>query len=315
MSSPIADLSYRNYDGPLAPPVTRWWPIAVASMRQGIKKKGFWAWSVLSAYGYFLQIIIYYFIDVTFPMQQLVGGKNPILNGIVWHDTFVVGFSISQLLLLVIALQIGTPTIANDNRANALLVYLSRPCTKFDYLFGKWLGIFIPIALIVLVQTLGYYAYGAMSLGTYGFISKDPTLILRLVPMCLVPAFLHASVAIGISSLFNQGRLAGATYAALYFISLFFTLMVEGIYQSQGGAAPSLLRNLFYCSIDGVNIGLAKLIVGTDGSSLIQNQNSSFHAVIPRPDWMFMLLIYFGLAALGLWTAWQRIKPVQVVGS
>lgn len=312
MSSPIADLSYRNYDGPLAPPLTRWWPIAQNTMRLGIKKKGFWAWSVLSAYGYFLQIIIFYFISVATPLGP--DGKNPILSNVVWHDTFVTAFSISQLLLLIVAIMIGTPTIANDNRANALLVYLSRPITKFDYLFGKWLGIFIPLAAIVLVQTLSYYAYGALSLGNYGFVTKDPTLLLRLIPMCLCPAALHASLGIGISALFTQSRLAGALYAALYFISLFFTIMMQNFIRFNADASRTMI-NLFYCSIDGLNIGMAKLIVGTNGSSFIpQQKGSNTGLVVDRPDLTFILPVFVGLCVIGIFTAWNRIKPVEVIG-
>ena len=38
-SSPIADLSYRHYDGPLNAPVARWWSIAKMTIQVAIKKK------------------------------------------------------------------------------------------------------------------------------------------------------------------------------------------------------------------------------------------------------------------------------------
>jgi len=47
--------------------------------------------------------------------------------------------------ILCIALVVGAGAIAADNRSNALMVYLSKPITKGDYLLGKWMGIFLAI--------------------------------------------------------------------------------------------------------------------------------------------------------------------------
>ena len=47
-SSPIADLSYRNYDGPLEPPISRWWPIARVGILKAFKNKWFWVVSIFS---------------------------------------------------------------------------------------------------------------------------------------------------------------------------------------------------------------------------------------------------------------------------
>ena len=72
-----------------------------------------------------------------------------------------------QLFLLFIALLAGAGSIANDNRANALLVYLSKPCRKVDYLFGKWAGLAMLIAgvpfysqnhLFLILSVIGFVA-------------------------------------------------------------------------------------------------------------------------------------------------------------
>src|SRR4051812_42059102 len=62
-TSPIADLSYRNYDGPLEPPLYRWWPIARTSIQRAFKNKWFWVVSVLSGSWYLVLMIIFYFVD------------------------------------------------------------------------------------------------------------------------------------------------------------------------------------------------------------------------------------------------------------
>ncbi|HEY3779791.1 MAG TPA: ABC transporter permease subunit, partial [Fimbriimonadaceae bacterium] len=219
-ASPIADLTYRNYDGPLAPPVYRWWPIAKMSMRMAVKKRAFWVLGVLSGWWFLILSAIFYFAEVTSPNAE---AEKKFFQTVVWKDQFLDGFARSQIFLLLLALLIGVGAIANDNRANALLVYLSKPTTKLDYLIGKWLGIFIPMMCVVAAPTLLFFAYCALSYRQYGILSDDPWLIVKLLALCPVAAFFHASVSLGISSLFDQGRTAGAIYAGLYFMTFIFT--------------------------------------------------------------------------------------------
>ncbi|MBI3721471.1 MAG: ABC transporter permease subunit, partial [Fimbriimonas ginsengisoli] len=178
MASPIADLSYRSYDGPLLPPTMRWWVVAKSVMRLAIRKKGFWVWANLSYYWFIILAAVFYFVDVLAP--TLPGGANPFFSRIVWKDQFLDAFSIAQMFLFIIALLIGAGAIANDNRSNALLVYLSKPCSKLDYLFGKWMAIFLILVAITGVPTLLFFVYGLLSYRHYGFISQDPALFWRL---------------------------------------------------------------------------------------------------------------------------------------
>ncbi len=249
-ASPIADLTYRNYDGPLAAPVYRWWPIAKMTMRMAIKKKSFWWLGILSGWWYFVLSIILYVMDLV-----ASGNTNPnapqagFFKTLVWKDLFLDGFSHSQLFLLLIALLIGVGAIANDNKTNALLVYLSKPCTKLDYLIGKWVGIFLCLLAVVAAPTLLFFAYCALSYRQYGILSDDPWLILKLLLMFPIAPALHASLALGVSSLFDQGRIAGAVYAGLYFIALMFTTAVGIIRNTStmsGGHSPALTNIAFY---------------------------------------------------------------------
>ncbi len=328
-SSPIADLSYRNYDGPMEAPTFRWWVVAKMSIRLAIKKKGFWIWSCLSAYWYLVLGAIYYFVDVLGQQSPQAGTTNFLFNNTVWKDKFLDAFSISQMLLFIVALLIGIGTIANDNRANALLVYLSKPCTKIDYLLGKWMAIFLLLLAVTAVPALLFFGYCYMSFRQYGFVTQDPLFFWKLLLMLPLPAALHASLCVGISSLFNQGRLAGATYAALYFLTLSFTKAMQVIIfinyinshprrhlhvsASQVSKAPEIVQTLFYGSVDGIQIGLAKVILGTNGSPMFPggSQPPTPHA----PNGLLFALVYAGVCALSLLVAWTRIKAVEVVTS
>lgn len=321
MASPIADLSYRHYDGPIEPPSHRWWAIAKASMRLGVKKRFFYFWATMTGWFYIVLLAIFYFMGTMTNNALPAGQKNPFLQQVVWKDQFLNAFGFGQLFYFVLALMLGVGAIANDNRANALLVYLSKPCSRFDYVFGKWLGIFVPMTISAAVPTAFFYLYCLMTYRDYGFLTEDPRLPLKLIGMVLVPGFVHASLTLGISSLFNQGRLAGATYAGLYFFTNFFTVFMGGLsamYQARGEAVPIVINRLFYASIDGLQIGLAKAILSSDGSNAIPSGGGGRGRMgglpVPAPEpWMI-----FGVTGLicgiAMFVAWSRVRAVEVVG-
>jgi len=169
-----------------------------------------------------------------------------------------------------------------------------------------------------------------LSFQDYGFWTQAPWLFLRLIFVSIVSGALHASLSIGVSSLFNQGRLAGATYAGMYFLSYIFTGIVAGSNSMAvlNGSKPlSIVKQLFYCSIDGIQIGMAKLIIGTNGSTLFpgwgpngnrgrRNQQVAVNPndfIIGAPNAIWIVPLFFFLVATGFLIAWSRVKAVEVV--
>ncbi|MBS1721153.1 MAG: ABC transporter permease subunit [Armatimonadetes bacterium] len=310
MSSPILDLSYRHYDGPLLNNVARWWSIAKMTMRLGVKKKFFWTLAALSGYWYLLLIVIFYFTDLLDPRFT-----ERVLSVIQWKDQFVNAFSIGQLIYFILALMIGIGSIANDNRANALLVYLGKPCTKSDYLIGKWLGIAIPLFLVAWVPALVFFVYGALSFRSSGFLTQDPWLFFKIPLMCLAPAAIHASLAVGISSRSNQGRNAGAAYAAIYFAGLFFTKLMQILWLigSRQDKGTDLVRRFYYCSVDGIQIAWSKFVMGTNGSMLFPAQANQRDFTVPAMESGLVLFGFLFVCVVGVLLAVRRIKAVEVV--
>jgi ABC-2 type transport system permease protein len=318
--SPIADLTYRNYDGPLDAPHNRWWVIAKAGIRKAVKNKWYWVALVGSGMYYVVMMIVLFIVD------QLKANAGPqgevpfmtFLKGIKWTDQFLHGFSYGQMWYLIIALMVGAGAIANDNRANALLVYLSKPCTKTDYLIGKWVGVFIPLLAAMLLPALFFFAFGAMSYREYGFLSSDPWLILKILALMPLGAAVETSLILGVSSLFRQGQIAGASYGGLYFITNFFTVMIGVAYamsfMDRGASPKGPIWNLYYASIDGLQIALAKGVLVTNGGQpfgIVPRGNNP--DPVPMPNLPITMAVALGLCALVLWFAWTRIKAVEVV--
>lgn len=332
MSSPILDLSYRNYDGPLHAPKYRWWPIAKTTMRIAMKKKAMWICMALSAWYYFAMIFILFIMDQIVSQAPVRPGQpNPMeafFARIVWKDQFMHAFSYGQIMYLAVVLFLGAGAIANDNRANALLVYLSKPVTKLDYLIGKWMGVFVPVFLTMVIPAAVFYLYGLMSYRDKGFVSQDAWLFVKVFAACVVASGFHASLVVGVSSFFSQGRLAGAAYAGFYFLSNFFTHLMGLTYMGMSGAfegrrrggmpegasggSADLVSTLFYGSVDGTNIGFLKSILNTAGSMPFGMPGRGFFIKAP-PLWMPLLIIGV-LSTISMLVAWRKIKAVEVIG-
>jgi ABC-2 type transport system permease protein len=326
-NNPISDLSYRHYDGPLNTPVARWWSIAKMTMKLATSKRAFWGWSIFSAWWYAILLIVFWFFDNVIEANAK-GAGAALLKQIVWKDQFVNAYSFSQMILMVLTLMVGVGSIANDNRSNALMIYLSKPCTKLDYVVGKWVGVFVPITLVSLVPMIVFYLFGMLSYQNYGFWTASPWLFLKLILVAGVSGAVHASLSLGISSMFNQGRVAGATYAGLYFLTNIFTKTIQFFYvissRGENGAPNSALTNPFYFSIDGIQIGLSKIIIGTNGTPLFPGMNGGGPRrggggpppvmIIGAPSAPLMLTIFFAVVLGGFLIAYSRIRAVEVVG-
>ena len=315
-TGPIADLSYRTYDGVLDPPTQRWKVIAKHQVLRTIQNKWYWRCLIGGSWYYIVMLIILFFLDSA--LQGTGGNAQRALEqlgALNWTGQFLHGYSFGQHWFLFIAMIAGAGAIANDNRANALLVYLSKPCTKKDYLIGKWVGVFVPVAFAMLLPAVMFYAFGAMNYREYGFISDDPWLLLRVVGFTVFGASLHASLVLGVSSLFNQGRMAGATYVGAYFILYFVTTVIGVILQDPNSSRQDLVglaEKLYYLSIDGLNIGVAKIFLNIDSATVFTGLDKGIDVNRPAPWLAIGAVLAVSLIALRL--VWKRVRAVEVVG-
>ncbi len=327
MPEGIADLSYRHYGGGLKKAAGAWKVICRETAKKAFSNRAFWILTSITGWYYAVILAVLYVTEQSL-QSQLAGGRGggldpmkEVFSRIVWQDQFYWGYNSTHLLLFIVSLIVGTGVIANDNRSNALLIYLSRPCTRGTYLFGKWLGVFAALFVASLLPALVFWVYGALNYRPYGFLSDDPFLILRITGIAAFNACLLASLAVGISSLFRQPRMAGATMAGLYFISYFVTLLFRGLASSSSQSIPEALRTMAekvsYMSINGLMQGAGKIMLNTSGGTQFGfsagPRGSSAPAPIPIPEsWLI-----FGLAGtlilVCLAVAASRIRAVEVV--
>jgi len=313
--SPIADLSYRNVsDAPLRKGRT-WWIIAKNHIQRMLKVRSFWILTVLSGGYYLIMMAVTYFMD------SLLGGAGNeqmaagFFKQIVWKDQFLNGFQFGHFLLMAILLLVGAGSIANDNSSKALLVYFSKPCSKWDYLIGKFIGIFLMILLAILIPALFFMFYGGMNFREHGFLSDDPWMIPKVLAGFVLVAAYQASVILGVSSLFNQGRLAGATYAGVYVLTGVFSGMAKMVGEANNVAdgVQKMLDKIHYLSLYGGAEGILKTVLQTDGSVFIRERGNSTDLLVPRPEIWLVLLVALVPAVICWFIAYKKVRAVEVV--
>jgi ABC-2 type transport system permease protein len=315
VAEPISDLSYRGYAGQKLSARSRWLVVARQGWAAVFKKRAFWTTSAFGAWYAVVLAAIVFFMQQASMASGSDRGLDAFFERLIWKEQFLTSFTFAQLMWLILTLIVGAGSIANDNRTNALLVYLSKPVSKFDYLFGKWMGVFVPLAVGMGAPTVFFYLYGLANFRDQGFVSQDPGLVFRLALMVLLAAAYHSTLILGVSSLFDQGRFAGGAYAAVTFVSGFFSQLMLGVFWSQGQGpgrggvfSPEVLH---YCSVDGLVVGMAKIVLRTDGGSQFGVQAASRQVPIPPAG------MIFGLMAAAMALAWAvaawRVRAVEVV--
>jgi ABC-2 type transport system permease protein len=330
MSDLLTDLSYRS--GAAGKQSSAWKAIARNTFQINMKKRGLWILASFSGWWYAIMLITIYVMDQMLTTQNRTNWAFNVLTGVKWNDQVAHALGFGQIFVLFMALMCGAGAIANDNRSNALLVYLSKPCTKKDYLLGKWVGVFLSLLVAAGTPHLVFYVYAGLSYADLNFFKYDPWLILRLAAAIALLCAFYTSLVLGISSLQRQGRIAGAIVAALYFLSNIFTIVIQFVIMSRffkftpGGPGPrgraeltqttpvpDSFINLFYSSIDGLVNGASRILLNF-GESNWALWGGGRAPAFREPSALFAFGAMFLISAACLGIAWKRIQAVEVIG-
>jgi len=311
----VADLTYRNYAGPRHTRAVRWWIIALLGIRLNFKKPAFTIFAGIALLPYlWAGIVVLFQTLIGQSSQMVIGATTPKYASIMYKALIGGPFQPAQaFLLFIIAIIAGAGCIAADNKANALLVYLSKPVTKADYLIGKWAGLFLSIYVVAVVPALLLYAFCLVSFLHDGFLKAEPFLIVHLLCATAVPGVIHASLLLGFSAWSKSPRVAGALYAALFVVGGLATDIIAAIRHH----GPQIVTHTEqYYSVGGAIHGLTQDIYGVTQHITMMHRWSgeAFSFTDSPPSWHLLLAIAAGLVAAGLLAARLKIRAVEVVG-
>ena len=124
-----------------------------------------------------------------------------------------------SIFVFLITVYVGAGLIANDRRANALQLYLSKPVTRAEYILGKMtvlatflLGItWLPAILLLIFQI-------AFS-GSFSFLKANASLIASVTLYCLLTVIVITFGMTALSSLSRSSRFVGILFAGVLIFS------------------------------------------------------------------------------------------------
>jgi ABC-2 type transport system permease protein len=232
---PIHDLSYQHWAGEWTSHPYRWWVIT----RQGIllltKRKSFLVLLFLSMIPFLVRCVMLYF--------AVVMGRIQFIRV---DERFFENFLTNQLYLFtfIIAIFSGAGLIANDLKANALQIYLSKAITRRDYLVGKLGVVAFFIALSTLVPGLLLFLLAAAFHSDLQFLRQYSWVVLPIIGYSLIIVFANAFVVLALSSLNRSSRFAGIFFAAVVFFSQVLYGILSRLLDTRAVAWVSLSNNL-----------------------------------------------------------------------
>lgn len=211
---PIHDQGYRRYDGERGHHGRAWWVIASHQIRSLICRRTFLA-LLLCAWGPFVVRAFQIYFSTNFEQVAFLAPTA---------ETFREFLGQQGIFVFFITIYVGAGLIANDRRANALQIYLSKPLSRAEYVAGKFatlaafllLVTWVPAVLLLLVQIL--FA------GSFAFAQKNLFLLPAITVFALLQVFVASFTMLALSSLSRSGRFVGIMYAgAMIFTNAMFT--------------------------------------------------------------------------------------------
>ncbi len=317
-SSGIADLTYRNYDGPMRTRAARFWTVALSVIRTNLKKPGFWIVGSLILLVYFVVGLLFFFT------RNVTANARGAGAAISYPVAAQLGIQWTMFLLFIATLFVGSGSISADNKANALLVYLGKPLTKLDYLLGKWVGVFTLLASLTLLPSLVLYLFFLTSYYSDGFLKEQPLLGWRMLLSSLVGPMINSSLIVGISAYNKSPRTTGAIYAGFYLVLqalmgaggfLFFrNALLDEDASVKADTRPAVrAATVQRLSVPGVVEGVSMSILKVQPKDLVIGGPTRFRDRVKAPEALPLALLGLGFVIVPLALARTKINAVEVV--
>jgi len=279
--SPIHDQSYRHYEGERRPLGRAWGVIASTGLRSSLSRRWF---LVLLAVAWipFIVSTIHIYVVTMYPQaaQVLPVDAHRFMQFIEQQSFWV-------FLITVFA---GSGLIANDRRANALQIYLSKPLLRSEYIGGKFAILSTFLLFVTLVPGLLLVLMQVAFAGNLDFLRANVYVIPAVILASLVRVLISASTMLALSSLSKSTRFV----AILYTGAIFFTEAIYGVLYAVTGSTR-----------------VAWVSIGAN----MENVTDVMFRQPPRYETpvVVSILILLGLIAVSVSVLERRVRGVEIV--
>lgn len=216
---PIHDQSYRRYTGERLPQGRAWTVIAAAGIKTMIGKRKFLALLVLAWLPFVVRAVQFY-VAVNFPQASMIAPTAETFRAFV-EQQGAFGFFVTIFT--------GAGLIANDLRANALQIYLSKPMGRAEYIAGKFAVLAFFLLLVSFLPAMLLLAVQIVLAGSLKFMAENVFLIPAITVYTLVETLVYALIMLALSSVTKSSRFVGIMFAGMYFFTLAIFQAIRGV--------------------------------------------------------------------------------------
>ena len=204
----IHDQSYRRYRGEREWRGSAWTVIATTGIATMIGRRKFLALLALSWLPFVVRAVQIY-VSVNFPQAESFLGLTA--------EGFRQFLEQQGFFIFLVTIYAGAGLIANDRRANALQIYLSKPMTRAEYIAGKLAVLVVFLLLVTWVPAMMLLIVQVVFRGSFAFLRENLFLVPAITLFAFLQVFLAAFTMLAMSALSNSSRYAGILYAGVVF--------------------------------------------------------------------------------------------------
>ena len=212
---PIHDQGYRRYGGTRMPRGRAWAVITTAGLRTFFGKRAFIALLLLSWLPFVVRAV-QIFAAANYPQLSFIAPTA---------ETFRQFLNQQDPFVFFVTVYVGAGLIANDRRANALQIYLSKPLTRGEYVLGKMTILMTFLLMVTWLPAIVLLLVQVAFAGSFAFLQRNLYLFPAITIFSFIEATIVSAAMLALSSLSNNGRFVGILYAGL----IFFTDALYGV--------------------------------------------------------------------------------------
>jgi ABC-type transport system involved in multi-copper enzyme maturation permease subunit len=220
---PIHDQGYQRYQGERFQTGAAWQVIARAGIRTVLAERKFLGLMLL-AWTPFVVRAVQVYVAANFQQASFLAPKG---------ETFREFLETQAVFVFFITTYVGAGLIAADRRANALQLYLAKPLTRWEYVFGKMTVLFTLLVAVTFVPAVSLLLVQIGFAGSFAFLRANLYLIPAITLYSLLQVLLASFTMLALSSLSKSSRFVGVMYAGL----IFFTSALFKVVRSITGAS------------------------------------------------------------------------------
>ncbi len=305
---PIYRQTYCHYDGKYLPHSIAWMTIAAKGISLFWRSRTvkFFRFPVIAV---FLLFVVWIYFATTEELAALIDmDLTELLERLKIDFEYYYNFIATQMYIcLFMTLGICPKLISNDLKYKAIGLYLSKSLTRFDYLVGKGMSLFVFLAVPVIVMPL-------LLVFLYASFADDITILFDidlLIRIILFGGLISVSLVIfnlAISAITPSSATVNVTQLIVYFILPYLGVFIEHIvrdysfFTTEGTFLYFISYYEWWALISPTNIWLHL-------GQVIFQQDAAYEHL----HWGASLGVLLAMCLFCCWYLYVRIKPVEIV--